>query len=394
MIRIKSSPFILALILCISILLPPSIVEAKTTGLTRGEFFKLLAEHMTLKPEDTAVKLPVDVKEKSDEAEAIRTLLERKIIFGYPDGTIRLNELIKPLDVEYIIARFLGITDDKAIHQMKTEFQVSLGDDNLITKEQAESLIEKILLNDRTLMSNLTEVMEQMKAITSVTVNTSQTKQIKLTQSQSSKEITRSIETSSEVYIHKQSGYQLKSFIQSSDGTIDQGSVLEQYVVPEGLFNRRYNADLSDKGDLPKWIKGVGSTPFDYGQMLAAQIETSIPKKLMNDRYYFYRSLGVEEIDGKKIHKIQVFGSMPIATTMNQLIPELDKSEKPLKLIQTISGTIYVDIQTNLLTELEWVQTIRNDVDDSLPFKLIEVETKIQYSDYNQVKPIQLPENK
>jgi S-layer homology domain len=398
--KLLSYSSLLSLVLGIGILLIPSTTEA-SAALTRGEFFELLSDYVELSPENQEVSLPVDVEVHSPDAERVQALIERNIIYGYPDGTIRLRDVVKPKEVEYILARFLGISDQEAIEKMKTEFQISRSNNDFITRDQAHSIIKTVLENDPTLIQYLDDVMnDQLKTITAFTVSTQQTKKIHLDHDV---EPIKSMEAKSQVSIHKDQGYHLNSVVQYSAKNKAKQIELEQYMVPDGLYIRMKNSGKKDNGTKSKWIQGTDAVPFQYDQKIISQLKSSIPEQLINKRYYFYRSLGIEEIKGQKIHKIQIFGSMPLVANMNELQNTLlgnshfsanrKKSTDKMDLNLSINGTVYIDVQTNRLMEAEWVQTVRNDEQyDRIPFKQIEVETKMQYSEYNQVKPIILPD--
>lgn len=391
---------ILSVVLGIGILLIPSSTEA-SAALTRGEFFELLSDYVELSPENEDVSLPIDVEEHSADAERVRALIERKIIHGYPDGTIRLDDVIKPQEVEYILARFLGISDQEAIEKMKTEFQISFSNHDFITRDKANSIIKSVLGNDHTLIKYLDDVInEQLNTSTAFTVSTQRTKKIHF---DAASEPIKSMEAKSQVSIHKEQGYHLNSVVEYFTKNKAKLFEMEQYVVPEGLYIRMNSSGTKENSNKSKWIQGTDAIPFHFEQKINSQLKSSIPEQLINERYYFYRSLGIEEVKGQKIHKIQIFGSMPLIANMNELhnfvlgdshfSAKKFKSTDKMDLNLSMNGIVYVDVQTNRLMEAEWVQTVRNDApSEQIAFKKIEVVTKMQYSNYNQVKPIILPE--
>lgn len=74
---------------------------------TRQEFLVLLSRNIGLKPEPGAVHF-VDVYDNSTNLQYIYPLLERGIIAGYQDGTLRLYDFITKNEAEIIIARAMN----------------------------------------------------------------------------------------------------------------------------------------------------------------------------------------------------------------------------------------------------------------------------------------------
>lgn len=382
--------------------LQASSVQAQTDAMTRGEFFKAITDYLKLKPEYPVAKLPVDVEEQSVYGDSVRALTERKIIYGYPDGTIRLQEAINAVDADYVLARFLGIADEVAVQKMKTEFQVTFSSNGKVDPDQATKVIRTVLENDRSLIQNLKDARNQhMKVITSYKTNTKQIQNYQLTSNSSTTPIT-GIESTTLTEFHKDKGFHLKSVISYPSKETVKGIEMEQYIVPSGNYIKMNNSNMKEAKS--NWIKGIDVMPFNFEQLMSIQMEASKPKQIINDQYYFYRSLGTEVIKGKKIHKIQVFGSLPTISNIsgfltstigdNNQIDELLNSSATNNLSLAINGIIYIDVESNLLTRVDWVQSIRNGMPNTsvVPFKQIEVETSIQYYDYNQVLDVTLPE--
>lgn len=377
-------------------------VNAESNVMTRGDFFKAVTDFLELKPADQNLALPKDVDEDSIFADSVRALLERKIIYGYNDGTIRIDQSIRSNEANIILARILGLSGKNAEETLNREFQVAFGNRSPITASQAAEVIEKVLNNDHSIVGDLMKAYnKQMKAITSYRMDIEQKTAFHLTDPKSKgSEEPILIKTKSKSEFHLKKGYHFQSVMEKSDSPA--GSItMEQYILPEGIFVQVANS-ISREPE-PTWIRAKEVIPLDFDQLMQLQLNNMIQDQLINERYLFYRSLGTEVIKDRKIHHIQLFGSLPslgkLTDSLKSLLGDnpglkefIESPEMP-NMTVSMNGILKIDVDSKMLTEINLTQTIRNtDKNDKIPFEQADFETTIQYYDYNKVIDIQIPE--
>lgn len=376
--------------------------DAESKSMTRGDFFKAITDFLKLEPEDAKLDLPTDVDEASKFADSVRALMERKIIYGYNDGTIRLDQPIQSNEANIILTRLLGMPGKNAEETLHREFQVSFGSRSSITAAQASEVIEKVLSNDRSIIGDLMNAHnKQMKAVTSYRMNLEQKATFHFLDEKPKGTIDPIlITTKSKSEFNRKKGYHFQSVVEHSDSPAGP-IAMEQYILPEGIFVKVTPDNNQDAKSA--WIKAVEVIPYDFEQVMQLQLNNAIQDQLINENYLFYRSLGTEVIKDRKIHHIQIFGSLPslgkIKDHLKSMLgdnPALEKfiqSPELPEMTVSMNGILKIDVDSKMLTEVHLTQTIRNtDKNDKIPFEQIDVETTIHYYDYNKVTDLEIPE--
>lgn len=378
----------------------PASAMTETTAISRGEFLKVVSDHLKLVPKDKSRALPMDVTEDSPYADAIRSLRERKVIFGYDDGTMKAAKPISKEEAHAVVSRILGLDPAQAGQIMSHEFSVSFGEDSLITPEEASQVITKVLSSDPQALQWVMESSEIMEKQDSFRSNLSQHMRMELSQQTPENNVMPDMTLSSDVKMEFNKDTGIRMIIHSKlpqalpDGKTEMQ--MEQYIVPDGMFMTMENPETKKT----EWFKMSSALPFTFDQLMEMQKNSVKVNKHINNKYMFYHYVDTEELEGKTLHKVSFFSRFASFEEMMEIMSQ----EMPKEFTQTLqstpgtgslslSGTMWFDEESKL--PVKFLQHMTIDYDQPVsenPIKKMEMEQEGTYSDFNQVGEIKLPE--
>lgn len=377
--------------------------ESSSATVTRGQFFKQVTDHLKLQSTEAGIALPKDVSADSAYAGTVRALLERKIIDGYPDGTFRTEQPITKEEAGYVLARLLGVDDREAAEQLSSKFGVSFGSGAAISAETAAKAIRSALTSDASALDWFHKSSAKHLELTSFAAAMEQ--QIKITTRPAAAEGLNSTTpeavtttAKNEVVYHKDQGIHLK--LSAAIPGLDGGAMdlkVEQYIVPQGTFMKMTNP--LTKQD--QWMNLSKQMPYGFAEMMALQKNSLELNKMFSDKYFFYRDLGSEEKDGKKLHKIEVNGKISsiadIVKTMSAIVPDQNSLQS---LIQTpgmdqmsvaMNGTMWIDEKTLLMEKMDARMSLKYGDAKDIPIEKMDMTMTTSYKDFDKIDQITVP---
>lgn len=324
--------------------------ENNSAPLTRGEFIKALIDHLGVSPENTAIKLPKDVQEDSPYTPAVKVLKEKKILKGYPDGTFRLDQVITHQEASFIVGRLLNINDGQAVTYLKEEFGIDLATVPVLSKSQIGTVFNSALVSDPNAVELMSKVTKNYYEAESYEAIQSFTSEMQFNQN-----ITQEYMKMTGEYQSKYDnthGIFMQGTMHVSQKEMGENEVtIEQFISPNGGYVNMYNQTLDEE-----MHQTIPITEQEFKQMLEQEKQTSLELyTLLENKYMFYRDLGIEEIDGNKYRKIAYTGKVD---SMLDLLNSLGGNQyaslqqqmagSNTDLVFAISGVTYVNEETRL----------------------------------------------
>ncbi|MEW9671473.1 DUF6612 family protein [Ammoniphilus sp. 3BR4] len=360
----------------------------------RGDFLKNIVDQLQLPLQDKNLALPQDVSADSPYADTIRIMKERKVIYGYGDGTVRLANALKPNEAYIILSKILGLN----IEVLKNEYGITFDQDK-VTEEQARQAIQKALVSDPTAHEWVIESSEVMNAQDSFKASMNQDVNMifrkGLPENPSVKLTSMSMKM--EMAFKKDQGFRIisKSKLPEPLPNGETEMEMEQYFVKEGMYLKMLNPETNQE----EWVK-MTSMPFTFDQMMEMQKNSVAYNQQMNNKFVFYRDLGKEMVDGQEQQKVSVQGRFAsMQEMMNMTSNMFSNGELPADMMAhsgmealTMSGTMWFDVETKLPTKLTMEIEIELAELPNQPLEKMEMNMSGSYSDFNSVEAIALPE--
>jgi|GEM_PF-3339428 len=305
--------------LCLALLAPSAAYAANDTPpLTRGEFIRLLTSELQLAPASSDTTLPSDVAEGSAYADAARVLLERKILNGYEDGTLRLDQPITREHAAYIVGRLLGLADDSALTELKERFGAKFGD-AAPTADQALALVHTALRSDDSAVDWLKEASSKQADVATFRSDTKLSLRMYFKPGIEEVPDQADMKANSQLAFNQSQGMHQTAQIEIHLGTDTTTTEIEQIFTDDATYIKT----IDPSSGQVQWYDATAAMPFKFSELIKLQQQNLDSSKLITP-YFFYRDLGVTEEDGKQVHQFSMNGKL--ADTQ--------------QLLQTLSGLI------------------------------------------------------
>jgi hypothetical protein len=384
-----------SLVVLVILILAPmtSIAENNSGYITRGEFFKQIVSHLSFE-EDAIEKSEVAALNGSPYRAAVQALVSRGIIHGFQDGSIRADEWIKTRDAEYVFARLLGIPDRNAGGLLRNLFDLSIEDGKYMLKKDAFLAIKAVLTSDENavaLTENMTEALNELESYHMKSMN-----RMKITmeeQTAATFGFDGEMSTMMEAVMdyHKEKGYYQKMNTSMPDGN-EVG--MEEYIVPEGVFMKMGGS--SEDGS--EWVKMGEDYPFSYEELLKMQANSNDFRNFLDKKQFFFYDSGAEKMNGKEYRKVTFYGKInsfhDMAEQMEQLQDQSLISQGSPDMAMAVNGMLWIDETTSL----PYKQNVRYSIsygeseDMIIPLDQLDMDMTIEYSQYDKINDIRLPE--
>lgn len=390
-----------AAILALSLSAVPTFAAGASpeAPLTRGQFFSQVAEHLKLAPADESIALPADVSADSPYAAPIRALIERHILDGYPDGTFRPDQPITKQEAGYVLARFLGFADGDALDRLQAKFGVSLGDSALVPSAAARQAIQASLANDAKVVEWLEQSYAKQAELKSFRFSMDQSMAIRL---KGGLPVPGSVAASvySEAAFDLEKGMHMTTSMKMpSIPDAPQTMEMEQFFVPEGVFMKM--PDPTGSG-AAKWYNASKLMPYTFEQLIDLQKNGASMNAALLNKLFFYRDLGVKEVDGASKRTIEVNGKIhdfeSIMKALGSVVQDknllgtLPDAADLARMSLSMNGTMVFDESTKLIDRMDLSLSIGYPATDTMPLEGMDMEIAAEYKAYNEQVDIKLPD--
>lgn len=395
---------LISLIVFVMLMAPMTTFAAQQDGgITRGEFFNLVVEHLNLETASLNRELPIDVKEGSEYVNAVKVLMSRGIINGFPDGTVRLDQKVTNQEAAYILARFLNIEDKNALSALAKEFSVSF-EGEFISVDRAKKLVQATLSSDEKALKwieKMTIVQSEATSFRS-SADMIMSMMMDLGDLEHDLEIPTNMNMTSSLKMDFNVLEGLHQIMTMSmplgiPGMPDMEMKMEQYFVPEGIFMK---IDDPETGEA-MWMDMSDTMPFSFEELMVMNRDSLQLSLELNNKFFFYRDLGTEEVDGKVMRKIKMDGKIDSLTEMMGMLNNVlqDGSLIPLEdeipeMKMGMSGYIWIDEETALPYRQTLDMSMKyTEVTDDLVMPIeMTIFMDMTFTDFNEVNGISLPE--
>lgn len=374
-------------------------------AVTRGEFFKLVVDHLGYDAANVKVELPKDISADSPYADAAKVLKDKKIVAGFGDGTFKPNQTITPAEASSIVSRLLIIKGD-AKAALESTYGITFENKNSLTSEKAEEIVSKALTSDKTALELLDKTTAAQNEQKSFKADATMSMEFKL--KEGTPEIpgmTNGMKMDSDIVMNfnKEKGLvqTLTTKVPDPETNKEVEMVIDQYFVPEGIFMR-----MSDPiSGEDQWLDMSASMPLPFNELMNMNEDNMNMMNDLNRKYFFYRDLGKEVVNGQSQYKLGFSGKISSLEEIMGMMSNVlnDQSNALLSGLEgmpnmemAMAGTMMVDEKTLLPTS----QTIQfeikfgaaKDPAMEMPFESIHYVMDLNYSDFNNVNDIVLPE--
>ncbi|WP_232698221.1 S-layer homology domain-containing protein [Brevibacillus daliensis] len=372
----------------------------KAVPFTRGEYMHAIVQQLEATPKDKNSALPKDVSAESPYAETVRVMKEKKIVFGYEDGTFKLDQPVSVTEAEMILSRVLGIAGVEASDILSKQFGVSFGSDAIVTKEEALGVIKDALVIDPAILDLVNKSSVQSMKQQSFSMDMSQditnTLNQKMPELNNVDRFSQSSDISMEYIKDKGLHMSMTATMPEILGEAIPSIKMEQYYVPEGIFMMMTNPETNKD----EWINMTDVFPMSFEQLMAIQKDSIELNNKLLDKSFFYRDLGNVEVEGKKLKQVGFYGQISsmdeimelFQGTMNNQEIAIPSIEETGLAGMSMYGTMLIDETTKLPMSAEYNISISFTPSTELPFKEMKMEMDADFKEYNQVKAIVLPE--
>jgi hypothetical protein len=368
-----------------------------SSSLTRGQFFKQVADDLNLSSSDANIPLPSDVPADSPYAASIRALIDRHILDGYPDGTFRPDQTITKQEAGYVLARFLGLKDSEALEQLKEKFGISFGEMTNVLPDEAKQAVESALVNDEDVKKWLLDSYAKQAEQQTYKARMDQDITVRLAGlAAAAGELNTTVQ--SDVYFNRTEGIYMRMQMAVPIPGQAQSIDMEHYWTPEGVYMKAPDASA---GGEAKWYNVSKQMPYGFEELMMLQESSvSLNATLMND-LFFYRDLGTEQTSSGTKRIIGIYGKIhDYADIVKSLQMSLHDSELQSMLnageldgvSMSMNGKLWVDESTQLIEKTEAFLSIDYGSSSSLPIEGIDMTMTAEYTDYNEPVSIVLPE--
>ena len=374
-------------------------------AVTRGEFFKLVVDHLGYDAANVKVELPKDIAANSPYADAVKVLKDKKIVVGFGDGTFKPNQTITPAEASSIVSRFLAIKGD-AKAALESTYGITFENTKILSLEKAEEIVTKALTSDKTALELLDKTTVAQNEQKSFKANATMSMEFKL--KEGTPEIpgmTNGMKMDSDIVMkfNREKGLvqTMTTKIPDPETKKEVEMVIDQYFVPEGIFMR-----MSDPiSGEDQWLDMSASMPLPFNELMNMNEDNMNMMNDLNRKYFFYRDLGKEAVNGQSLYKLGFSGKInsleEIMGVMSSVFKDqsnaiLSSLEGMPSMEMAITGTMMIDEKTLLPTRQTMQYEIKygaaKDPAMEMPFESIHYVMDLTYSDFNNVNDIVLPE--
>lgn len=374
-------------------------------ALTRGQFFKLVADHLGYDAANVKAELPKDIPATSPYADAAKILKDKKIVVGFGDGTFKPDQKITAGEVSSIIARFLGLKGD-AKSALASNYGVSFDNAGIITLEKAQEIIAKTLSSDKSALEVVDKMTVAQNNVNSYQANAKMTMEFKMKAGTAEiPGMTDGMKMDSDIVMNfnKEKGLhqQLTTTIPNPTTNEQEKMVIDQYFVPEGIFMRMTDPVSGED----QWLDMSASMPFSFTDLMNMNEDNMNVMNDLNRKYFFYRDLGMEELNGSNYYKIAFSGKINSLEEIMGVLSSVfkDQSEAVLSSLEnlpdiemTMTGYMWIDEKTMLPSK----QTIQYEIKYGatkdpamvIPIESINYDMDFTFLNFNNVNDVVLPE--
>lgn len=387
---------------------PLSTVSASANdgqAVSRGQFFKLVVDHLDYDISNVKVELPKDISANSPYAEAAKVLKDKKIVAGFGDGTFKPNQTITPAEVSTVVARVLSINGD-AKKALAANYGINFENNSTVSLEKAQEIIAKTLTSDKRALELLDKSTVAQNQQKSFQVNGTMAMDFKMKDGAAEiSDMPNGMKMDSDIAMtfNKEKGLMqtITTKVPNPMTNEQQKMVMEQYFVPEGIFMKMSDPTTGED----QWLDMSASLPMSFEDLMKMNEQNMNVMTDLNRKYFFYRDLGMEEMNGSNQYKLSFSGKITSFTEIMDVMSKAlnDQSGAMLSSLEglpniemTMNGKMWIDEKTMLPTrqsmeyELKYGET--KDPAMAIPIESIHYVMDFDYSNYNQANDVVLPE--
>ncbi|MWV47603.1 hypothetical protein GRF59_28920 [Paenibacillus sp. HJL G12] len=408
----KLTSALLTGVLAMGIALPVYAAEP-SAGITRGDFLKLVTTDLNITAA-SSVELPKDVLADSPYKDAVSAMLERKVLKGFPDGSIRTDEPITGKDASIVLGRVLGFKDDESIKRLQSEIGIDWQSQKVLNATEVTASLAKVLSNDATAIALMDAVQKEMGDVHSyesqlglhlnMTINSSSqlndnnlNKSV-LDESRSNpNEMSLKMDAEGLVKLDDKQGMMQTMTMKDFLGSGDVDTVT--YIVPEGTFTQSPDMVTGKK----QWINMSKGMPA-FNELMKLQKENATQLSSLNQKYFIYRDLGKETVDGKAFAKVALYGKIPSLkglmndtqslTGMGDMMSTLPSEGKAAVENMGVAANItyWIDEGTHRIYKADMNMSYSVPATGQSPEIAMDMTMNMGYSKYNEAQTIKLPD--
>lgn len=385
--------------------LTPASAANNDQAVTRGQFFKLVVDHLGYDATNVKVELPKDISANSPYADAAKVLKDKKIVVGFGDGTFKPNQTISPAEASSIVSRLLVIKGD-AKSKLASTYGINFDNTKILSLDKAEEIVSKALTSDKTALELLDKMTVAQNKQKSFKANATMSMEFKL--KEGTPEVpgmTNGMKMDSDIVMsfNREKGLVQTMTTKIPDPTTNNEveMVIDQYFVPEGIFMRMSNPISGED----QWLDMSASMPLSFKELMNMNEDNMNMINDLNRKYFFYRDLGKEVVNGQSQYKLGFSGRINSLEEIMGMMSSVFKDQSNALLTglegmpnieMAMTGTMMVDEKTLLPTR----QTIQYEIKYGaakdpameMPIDSINYVMELTYSDFNNVNDIVLPE--
>ncbi|TDQ36089.1 S-layer homology domain-containing protein [Aureibacillus halotolerans] len=398
---------VLSIFLALVLLLAPFVSANASVYQTpevigRGEFFEKLVDRLELEPLDGDFDWPVDVNEDSRYADAIKTLIQRGALKGYPGDKIQPERPLFDIEAAEILSRLLHVDKDTAIVDLDQLYNLSMEDGTFVTENEATEIFENALVTDESGLEWINASTDAAAEVTSFEADANMTFSVELSDemlAELGEEFASmlSIDASLAMAYDEESGiHQVITFdVPEMDPSLPETISIEQYVVKDGIYMNMPNLETGED----EWVKipADDAYPIAYEEMLKTQSGSIELYKQLNGELFFYEDLG----SVNDTREIAFRGLVPSINELLSLLQSNAAMDEQMDVVFEdlgsfdasvgISGTIWVDENSKHVSRQLADATVTFD-DQSLGIEAINIWMDMAIQNYNSTETIVLPE--
>lgn len=385
---------------------------AESEGISRGDFLKLVTSDLNIAA-TSSTPLPKDVTVDSPYKDAVSTMLERKVIKGFPDGSMRPSELITGKDASMVLGRVLGFKDEESIKRLQSEMGIDWQSQQVLNVSDVQSSLAKILRNDQSAIQLMDAVQKEMASIHSyesqvgISINMrfqgndmnqnnfNEDLQDKNSDDQNSVSMKMAVE--GQIHLDDKQGMMEKMTMKDFMGSGDMESLT--YMVPEGTFTQSPDMATGNK----QWINMSKGMPV-FDQLMKLQKENATQISSLNQKYFIFRDLGKDTIEGKSYAKVALYGKIPSIkgllndtqslTGIGDMMSSLPSEGQAAVESMGVSANIvyWIDEETHRVYKADMNMSYTMPAAQGTPEISMDMMMNMGYSKYNEPQSIKLPD--
>ncbi|MGN7361024.1 DUF6612 family protein [Paenibacillus sp. SAF-054] len=379
------------------IALPVYAAEA-SAGITRGDFLKLVATDLNITA-NSSEELPKDIMADSPYKEAVSAMLERKVLKGFPDGSIRTDVAITGKDASIVLGRVLGFKDEDSIKRLQSEMGIDWQSQKVLNAAEVQSTLAKVLSNDKSAIDLMDAVQKGMGDVHSYESQVGMQINMAFLDSSDSdpNEMSMKIDAEGLAKLDDKQGMMQTMTMKNFLGSGNMETVT--YIVPEGVFTQSPDLGTGKK----QWIN-MSKGMLGFNQLMELQKANATQLSSLNQKYFIYRDLGKETINGKVLAKIALYGKIPSLkglmndtqslTGMSDMMSTLPSDGKAAVENMGVAANIiyWIDEAAHRIYKSDANMSYSMPATGQTPEITMEMSMNMSYSKYNEPQTIKLPD--